>query len=612
MGEIIFDKSRRNLKKVYNRINSTNLNQYVKAQMEEVLFLAIGGYNRTYELLLAMGLKPDEIATFSNLNLSQQFLNETHKKRAIYLRKINYVTNVGKNFDFQSKRLDLNVADGFEENLMVYENAQRTVGIGKKKEDWQKPSIVVMDDPSLNLQFEGHRFKYETKIGFAQVRNRNATPSDIVQEIKPVDEAKNMMFAMYQENMVDEAEILDGLNRLRESVHLQLKDDWAMNPTEYKKILGSNKLATRLKEIDELGIYQLKTNKRIGYKNARWVIIPDKAFEFKGFDYKDEKDLFNEELEAEENEEQAYIQEQESKLNEILSIELPFNIRQGVIGKQLNSSMASLQGFLEDVDDIEKEKINGLDLLDGATTEEEYHTIKRNNLAYYIDGNFKNNERSDKNYLGGRRLISIDVDDDNSSYEREQVEETVEEQGLFALVYPTAKYYYNGAKRWRIVLMADEEMDKEQYKQTVTGVANMFGLEIDEASKKVSQLMGYPLVKDDVSVISGSMVNVHQFYVEPKPKAKNVLPMNKVTSSNKSVADFEHPQAKLLKQALNEGVPEGKRNETYYQISMYLRDTLDNPDMAVWHDEAAELIETMKEQAEADGLPEKEIEVIFR
>lgn len=612
MGEIIFDKSRKNLKKVYNRINSKNLNQYVKAQMEEVLFLAIGGYNRTYELLLTMGLKPDEIATFSNLNLSQQFLNETHKKRAIYLRKINYVTNVGKNFDFQSKRLDLNVADGFEENLMVYENAQRTVGIGKKKEDWQKPSIVVMDDPSLNLQFEGHRFKYETKIGFAQVRNRNAAPSDIVQEIKPVDEAKNMMFAMYQENMVDEAEILDGLNRLRESVHLQLKDDWAMNPTEYKKILGSNKLATRLKEIDELGIYQLKTNKRIGYKNARWVIIPDKAFEFKGFDYKDEKDLFNEELEAEENEEQAYIQEQESKLNEILSIELPFNIRQGVIGKQLNSSMSSLQGFLEDVDDIEKEKINGLDLLYGATTEEEYHTIKRNNLAYYIDGNFKNNERSDKNYLGGRCLISIDVDDDNSSYEREQVEETVEEQGLFALVYPTAKYYYNGAKRWRIVLMADEEMDKEQYKQTVTGVANMFGLEIDEASKKVSQLMGYPLVKDDVSVISGSMVNVHQFYVEPKPKAKNVLPMNKVTSSNKSVADFEHPQAKLLKQALNEGVPEGKRNETYYQISMYLRDTLDKPDMAVWHDEAAELIETMKEQAEADGLPEKEIEVIFR
>ncbi|MCO8297236.1 hypothetical protein [Tetragenococcus halophilus] len=612
MGEIIFDKSRKNLKKVYNRINSKNLNQYVKAQMEEVLFLAIGGYNRTYELLLAMGLKPNEIATFSNLNLTQQFLNETHNKKAIYIKKLNYVTNVGKNWDFTTKRLDLNIADGFEENLMVYENAKRIVGFGKKREDWQKPSIVIMDDPSLNLQFEGHRFYYETSIGFVQIKNRNADPRTIVQEIQEIEESSKMMFAMYQENRLDESEILDGLNNLRKSAYLQIGNDWAIKPTDYKKVLGSNRLANRLKEIDELGIYQLKSNKKIGKENARWIVIPTEAFEFNGFNYKDEKDLFNEELEAEENEEQAYIQEQESKLNEILSIELPFNIRQGVIGKQLNSSMASLQGFLEDVDDIEKEKINGLDLLDGATTEEEYHTIKRNNLAYYIDGNFKNNERSDKNYLGGRRLISIDVDDDNSSYEREQVEETVEEQGLFALVYPTAKYYYNGAKRWRIVLMADEEMDKEQYKQTVTGVANMFGLEIDEASKKVSQLMGYPLVKDDVSVISGSMVNVHQFYVEPKPKAKNVLPMNKVTSSNKSVADFEHPQAKLLKQALNEGVPEGKRNETYYQISMYLRDTLDNPDMAVWHDEAAELIETMKQQAEADGLPEKEIEVIFR
>lgn len=610
MGEIIFDKSRKNLKKVYNRINSKNLNQYVKAQMEEVLFLAVGGYNRTYELLLAMGLKPDEIATFSNLNLSQQFLNETHKKRAVYLRKINYVTNVGKNFDFQSKRLDLNVADGFEENLMVYENAQRTVGIGKKKEDWQKPSIVVMDDPSLNLQFEGHRFKYETKIGFAQVRNRNATPSDIVQEIKPVDEAKNMMFAMYQENMVDEAEILDGLNRLRESVHLQLKDDWAMNPTEYKKILGSNKLATRLKEIDELGIYQLKTNKRIGYKNARWVIIPDKAFEFKGFDYKDEKDLFNEELEMEEKKEQEFIQEQEKMLNDILSVELPFNVKQGWIGKQMNSSVDTLRGFLDDIDNIESEKTNGIDLLAGATTKQEYDMIKKNNLAYFLDGNYKNDQRSDDNYLGGRRLISIDVDD--GDYEYNQIEQALESQGLFGLVYPTAKYYYDGSKRWRIILMADEEMNKEQYKATVSGVAQMLGLEIDEASKKISQLMGYPLRRSDVSIVNGTMASVSQFYIEPQPKAKNVLPMSKPTKSNKTLADFDHPQAKLLKQVLSGGVEEGKRNETYYQVYMYLRDTLNNPEMELWHEQAAELIETTKQQAEADGLPEKEIEVIFR
>ena len=187
MGEVIFDKSRKNLKKIYNRINSKNLNQYVRANQEEVLFLAIGGYNRTYELLIAMGAKPNEIATFSNLNLSQQFLIETHNKKIIYIKKINYVTNVGKNWDFSTKRLDLNVADGFEESMMVYENAQRLVGFGKNKEEWVKPTIVILDDPSLNLQYEGHRFRYETKMGFAQMKNRNADPHKIVNEIKEAE-----------------------------------------------------------------------------------------------------------------------------------------------------------------------------------------------------------------------------------------------------------------------------------------------------------------------------------------------------------------------------------------------------------------------------------------
>ncbi|MDN6268615.1 MAG: hypothetical protein L0J44_12325, partial [Tetragenococcus koreensis] len=144
MGEIIFDKSRKNLKKVYNRIQSVNFAKDVDYYIDKVLFLAIGGYNRTYELLVAMGLKQEDIVTFSNLNLSQQFLNETHGKKAIYLKKINYVTKVGYFQDFSKKHLDLNVADSFEENLMVYEHAQRTVGVGKKTKPWKKPNIVVM------------------------------------------------------------------------------------------------------------------------------------------------------------------------------------------------------------------------------------------------------------------------------------------------------------------------------------------------------------------------------------------------------------------------------------------------------------------------------------
>ena len=97
VGEIVFEKSRKNLKKVYNRINSTNLNQYVKAKKEPVIFLAVGGYNRTYELMKAMGLEKDEIVTFSNLNLTQNFLMETHEKKLIIIQKINYTTSINKN-----------------------------------------------------------------------------------------------------------------------------------------------------------------------------------------------------------------------------------------------------------------------------------------------------------------------------------------------------------------------------------------------------------------------------------------------------------------------------------------------------------------------------------
>lgn len=608
MGEIIFDKSRKNLKKVYNRIQSVNFAKDVDYYIDKVLFLAIGGYNRTYELLVAMGLKQEDIVTFSNLNLSQHFLNETHGKKAIYLKKINYVTKVGYFQDFSKKHLDLNVADSFEENLMVYEHAQRTVGVGKKTKPWKKPNIVVMDDPSLNLQYEGHRFYYETNIGFAQMKNKNADPNAIVEEIKPVEEAPKMMFAVYQENSINEAEILDSLNILRKSAHLQIGEDWAMKPTEYKKVLGSNRLASRLKEIDELGIHQLKNNKKIGKENARWIIIPTKAFEFKGFNYKDESDLFQEEIEMEEEQEQAYIQEQERRLNEILSVELPLNVKQGWRGNQMDSSVVTLQGFLDDVDSVESEKINGIELLEGATTKEEYDMIKKNNLAYFLDGNYQNNQRRDENYKGGRRLLSIDVDD--GDYERKQIEQSIENQGLFALVYPTPKYYFDGSKRWRIILMADKAMDKEKYKETIGGVGKMLDLGIDNASKKVSQLMGYPLAEKDISILNGSMVSVDQFHVEqPKNIAKNVLPMKK---SAKTLADFNHPQARLLKQVLDGGIKEGERNEIYRQVYMYLRDTLNNPELEAWHDEAKELIETTKQQAEVDGLPEKEIEVIFR
>ena len=606
MGEIIFEKSLKNLKKIHNRINSTNLNKYVKANHNEVLFLAIGGYNRTYELLLAMGAEPDDIATFSNLNLTSQFLIETHRKKIIYIKKINYVTNVGKNYDFVAKRLDLNVADGFEESLLVYENAQRLVGFGKQKEAWDKPTIVILDDPSLNLQYEGHRFRYANKVGFAQVRNRNAEPRLIVAELEEVEEADKMMFASYRQKGVDESEVLDALNRLREAVYLQIEEDWAIKPTNFKKILGSNELVNQLKEMPELGIYQLTTNKKIGKENARWIVIPPSAFEFKGFSYKDEDELFNEQLEEEERSEMDYIAQQEAQLQTVLSIELPFNVRQGYVGSKLDSTVTTIKSFIDDVDDIENEKINGVELLSDANTTEEYNYIKKYSLAYFLDGNYENNERKDENYQGGKRLLSIDVDE--GDYTRQQLEARLQSQNLFGLIYPTAKYYYNQSKRWRIVCVADETMDKAQYKATISGLSRMLDIDIDEASKKISQLMGYPLAKKDLSIITGTLVSVSQFYKKQTPITQNVLPFK----STKSLVDFNHSQAKLLKQTLQSGVVEGSRNETYRQIYLYLIDTLNNPEMAQWHAEAEELIQQTKLQAQVDGLPEKEIEVIYR
>ena len=88
MGEIVFDKSKGNLKKAYNRITDpSNVSRFTKSQ--EVMVLAIGGYNRTFELLQEMGLKKDDIATFSNLTLSGNFILETHLKKVLYIRKIN-------------------------------------------------------------------------------------------------------------------------------------------------------------------------------------------------------------------------------------------------------------------------------------------------------------------------------------------------------------------------------------------------------------------------------------------------------------------------------------------------------------------------------------------
>ena len=616
MSEIIFDKSKRNLKKIYNRLQSKSSISRMTG-FEEILIAAIGGYNRTYELLITMGVDESEIATFSNLTLSGAFLQETHLKKVIYIRKINYVTDVSKTADWTKRKLSLNVADSFEESLMLYKTANRKVKVGNKVTDWIKPTIILLDDQSLNLQFGGHRFRYANEIGFVQIRNRNTPPFKIIDEIKGDDikEADKMMFALYQDNGADEAEILDVLNKLQTSVSRNAGDGyWYMKPTEFKQVCRSNELATVLKDMKELDIKQLSSNKKFGKENARWVVIHESAFEFKGFDYKDEDEVFDEQIQQEMESEREYAEHQERMFRAIMDEEYTINVQYGYMNANLYPTNVTLQDFVNDVDSID-EHVGGIDLLTNAdkSSEDEYKLVKKQNLVYFIDGQFKDNYRENDNYMGGRRLVSIDVDD--GDYTREEIESRLESQGLFGIIYPTAKHYYNGSNRWRVILVADNEMDKEQYKNTIEGVAEMIDIEIDQSSKKVAQVMGYPLKGDDVSYVIGTKVNVAQFKPQPKPTVQtdysgtNVVNFNNTT---KTLLEVNHKQAQLLNQAINSGIPEGQRNDSYHQIVKFLRETQQDPKYSQWHDEARYYEENLVDYMAKDGLDEKEMEAIMR
>lgn len=616
MSEIIFDKSKRNLKKIYNRLQSKSSISRMTG-FEEILTAAIGGYNRTYELLITMGVDESEIATFSNLTLSGAFLQETHLKKVIYIRKINYVTDVSKTADWTKRKLSLNVADSFEESLMLYKTANRKVKVGNKVTDWIKPTIILLDDQSLNLQFGGHRFRYANEIGFVQIRNRNTPPFKIIDEIKGDDikEADKMMFALYQDNGADEAEILDVLNKLQTSVSRNAGDGyWYMKPTEFKQVCRSNELATVLKDMKELDIKQLSSNKKFGKENARWVVIHESAFEFKGFDYKDEDEVFDEQIQQEMESEREYAEHQERMFRAIMDEEYTINVQYGYMNANLYPTNVTLQDFVNDVDSID-EHVGGIDLLTNAdkSSEDEYKLVKKQNLVYFIDGQFKDNYRENDNYMGGRRLVSIDVDD--GDYTREEIESRLESQGLFGIIYPTAKHYYNGSNRWRVILVADNEMDKEQYKNTIEGVAEMIDIEIDQSSKKVAQVMGYPLKGDDISYVIGTKVNVAQFKPQPKPTVQtdysgtNVVNFNNTT---KTLLEVNHKQAQLLNQAINSGIPEGQRNDSYHQIVKFLRETQQDPKYSQWHDEARYYEENLVDYMAKDGLDEKEMEAIMR
>lgn len=606
--EITFEKSRKNLKKIQNRLMYNSPGK--RLNYEEVLFLAVGGYNRTYDLLMEMGLKPKDIATFDEIKLTGPFLEQTHGRQVLYINRLNYVTSTKQYGDSTRRSLDLKVADEFEVSMLIYQKANRTIGKGKNEKEWAKPSVVILDDPSLNMQYDGHRFKFQKNLGFLQMINRNAPPSKILKEIENVEEAKKLTFALYQTPRINESEILKSLSALKDFAFRTEEEKDYFKPTEYKRVVGNKDIATHLKEVDELGIEQLKSNARFGKEVARWIIVPHEAYDFKGFVFKDEEDLFQEEIEMEEQKEKEFELEQQRKLDAVLSENFNLNIRAGYGSEKLgNSGKETLQSFVEAVDEA-NDRLNSVALLKNATTEKEYNQIKKNSVIYFIDGKYKNDERSDANYLGGKRLIPIDVDD--QEYTREQLEEKLEDNGYFGMIYPTARYYFDGSLRWRIVMVADDNFTKETYKHTVKGLAELLDIHIDDASAKLSQLAGYPFVKDDISFVVGSKVNVEQFQPTPKPKNVYELDPTKKVNTGKSLMDFEHQQAKDLKRALLEGINEGERNETYFGIMQYLNDTLADERFESKHSEAMQLKELVVQQMYEDGLDEKEVELLCR
>lgn len=606
--EIIFEKSRKNLKLIQNRLAYSSPGKQLNRT--DVLFLAVGGYKYTFDLLLEMGLEPEDIAVFDSLKLSRDFCEQSHGKEVIYISNYNYMTSSAYYGDVSRKRFDRKVADQTENEMNIYQKASKDLKRGKDKIAWVKPSVVILDDPTLNLQFDNNKFENILNFGFVQMSHRNADPKEILEEIKGVEEADHLMFAKYQDIVIDEKQIRDILDRLQDQVSRTKDGVDYFYPTEFKKIVGSKKMADELIERENLPISKLKKNARFNGSgpSARWVKIKHEAYDFNGYDYKDEEELFLEELEAEEQRDREYAREQEEKLEAILAEKVHLNITLGYQGKGLgNSGEETLKHFVDSVDQVE-EQSKAVNALARTKDADEYKNIKKTSVVYFLDGRYKNDERLDANYLGGKKLIPIDVDDQD--YTREELEEKLEENGYFGMIYPTARYYYDGSLRWRIVLLADEEFTKESYKHTVKGLGDLLDLDIDEASAKLSQLAGYPFVKEDVSFVVGSKVNVKQF--QPKEKPKNVVDYPKSGAIRKQLIDFDHPQAKDLKRALTEGIQEGERNNVYFGIMQFLYDTLDDPQWSAVHDEARSYIESVKDQMIQDGLSEKEVETICR
>lgn len=615
VGEIIFDKSKQNLKKLQELANSQNV---IKNYGRTYIFV-VAGYMKTYELLKMLGFDELEIHGTSDFSYNNNFMKNSHGKRVVLLRRSSFVTVGSKSK--KDRELNNILLNTFENWIQAYAIADGRVKMGQKYEGWERPRILVIDDINLDLQMNGYRLKLTNEVGVVQPKNPFANEKDIYKEIQFFESTDDLFYVPYQYGTDSDEDMIAALNKLKGKEFFKIGNELLFKPKTIRDEIGIE-MRDALLNNEEINMKMDKKASRISSKlqppkhaPAFWVRLDEKAYQYTGKQTKDFDEIALEKIKAEEDREKLAIERQEKSLEEIMQLNFPFNIQVGYAQNDMkHTDKMNLSIFVDDIDKLESEKIKALKSLTDATTDEEYQAVKKYRLAYFLDGSFKNNERKDDNYLGGKRLIAIDID--NHEYERSEIEDKLENQGLFGMIYPTAKYYFNGAKRWRLILVADKEMNKDTYRTTVDGVAKMLNLEIDEASKKISQLMGYPFQKEDVTTVAGTMVNVEQFkplVLSPKVTSINKKNISKSKKTKKkSLLDWNNKSAQLLKQALESGIPEGNRDNGYRKIKLFLDDVMTNEEFEPWADEAEQLLPALHKRALQDGLEEKDVERTLR
>ncbi|SKA13663.1 hypothetical protein SAMN02745116_02538 [Pilibacter termitis] len=583
-----------------------------------VMYLAIGGYAYVYELLRSYGYRKDEIATEDDIKMTSQFLQDTHGKKVLIVNNSNALIDyrMSKSGGYFTNLNPLK-AMRFEDFINTYATKQTKVFVDKEKVKYRKPYLVIFNDVNCNYQFDGYKI-HNTNFGFAQFFERFKKVEEVIQALRETEPHKCQKFVKYEFVNETDEDVVDFLAKLKNSKSGVLDEEkgvYYFKPMEFRRLAGSKAIVEKILKVEELGISQFSTNKcfrSLGIAGKLFV-VPVESLEWSGHEFVSEKEQYEKELAIEFEKEKREEEELQASTNEIMEQSLHIGLQHGFVKRKLaREAETTLQEL------VSEEMMKYFAIDETFRSASEYKEFKRARAMYFINGVFEDSLRSDENFSGGRFILTLDIDD--KEYELEEIQSRLSDRGLFGVIYPTAKHYFNGEKRWRLLLMSDRELDKREYRSVIEQLGKMLRIEIDEASKKLNQLMGLPLKAEDVVIHNGHRVKSEILLQNAKyEKEQKEMRKSKVidfpverNGELKSLREFNHESANLLDEALKHGVPKGARNNTYRKIYLFLRDTLESDEFKEWHSEAQQLLDEVKIQAEADGIDEKERKLIFR